>query len=377
MTILQKITLRLSEVRSRLNEISGLEGEALTGEVTAESDTLQTEYKDLETRHRAAITASPDPEPQPVETEDAEDRERRELREKVGVSDHLAAALEGRPLDGAAAEYNPALGLRANGAFPLELLAPAVEQRAVTITDTAVHARPWLDRLFADTAAARLGITFESVQPGVASYPVITAGSSPAQRGKGQAAADAPWTVGVSELKPTRNAVRAVFSEEDSMRLPGLEEALRRDLSMALTEKIDRTIFKGDSTANPANGDISGLDSLSDVVEKEITQANKIKGPETMTAFFAELVDGKHSNGFEDLRIVAAVGANACGWLRKSAATMRQFRPWRISCGSPGCPGRSEARSRRIPQTARLGLPWAGGVVSRVPGSLLCGIAAS
>ena len=285
MTTLQKITLRLSEVRTRLNEISGLEGEALTGEVTAESDTLQTEYKDLETRHRAAITASPDPEPQPVETEDAEDRERRELREKVGVSDHLAAALEGRPLDGAAAEYNPALGLRANGAFPLELLAPAVEQRAVTITDTAVHARPWLDRLFADTAAARLGITFESVQPGVASYPVITAGSSPAQRGKGQAAADAPWTVGVSELKPTRNAVRAVFSEEDSMRLPGLEEALRRDLSMALTEKIDRTIFKGDSTANPANGDISGLDSLSDVVEKEITQANKIKGPETMTAF--------------------------------------------------------------------------------------------
>ena len=73
------------------------------------------------------------------------------------------------------------------------------------------------------------------------------------------------------------------------MRLPGLEEALRRDLSMALTEKIDRTIFKGDSTANPANGDISGLDSLSDVVEKEITQANKIKGPETMTAFFCRI----------------------------------------------------------------------------------------
>ena len=49
------------------------------------------------------------------------------------------------------------------------------------------------------------------------------------------------------------------------------------------------------------------------MVEKEITQANKVKGPETMTAF-AELVDGKHSNGLEDLRIVAAVGANAL-WL--------------------------------------------------------------
>ena len=202
MTILQKITLRLSEVRSRLNEISGLEGEALTKEITAESETLQTEYKELETRNRAAITAEPD-QAEVVTTGDPEARERRELREKVKVSDHLSAALEGRGLDGAAAEYNQALGLRANGAFPLELLTPAVEQRAVTVTDTAVHARPWLDRLFADTAAARLGITFESVQPGVASYPVITAGGTPAQRGKGQAAADAPWTVGVSELKPT------------------------------------------------------------------------------------------------------------------------------------------------------------------------------
>ena len=97
------------------------------------------------------------------------------------------------------------------------------------------------------------------------------------------------------------------------MRLPGLEEALRRDLAMALTEKIDRTVFAGDSTANPANGDISGLDTLANVVEKEITQADKIKGPETLTAF-AELIDGKHSNGLEDLRIVAAVGANAL-WL--------------------------------------------------------------
>ena len=262
--------------------------------------------------------------------ESAEYRERRELREESEGVRPSGRRDGGRGLDGAAAEYNQARGLRATGAFPLELLTPAVEERAVTTTDTAVHARPWLDRLFADTAAARLGITFESVQPGVASYPVITAGGAPAQRGKGQAAADAPWTVGVSELKPTRNAVRAVFSEEDSMRLPGLEEALRRDLAAAMTEKVDRTIFEGDSTANPANGDISGLDTLADVVEKEITQTNKIKGPETMTAF-AELVDGKHSNGLEDLRIVAAVGANAL-WLATKISgnnaaiqTMSQF----------------------------------------------------
>ena len=311
MTVAQQITLKLSACRQRLNEL--LQVETRSAEEQTEMEALTNEVSAKEPELRAALAAEADPQEVVTPTEDAEGRERRELREKVKVSDHLAAAMEGRGLDGAAQEYNQALGLRGTGSFPLELLTPAVEERAVTTTDTAVHAGPWLDRLFADTAASRLGITFESVAPGIASYPVITGGGTPAQRGKGQDADDGAWTVGVSELKPTRNAVRAVFSEEDAMRLPGLEEALRRDLAMALTEKVDRTVFAGDSTANPANGDISGLDTLANVVEKEITQADKIKGPETLTAF-AELIDGKHSNGLEDLRIVAAVGANSL-WL--------------------------------------------------------------
>ena len=162
------------------------------------------------------------------------------------MSAHIAAAMQGRTLDGAELEYNQSIGLKSAGAFPLDLLSP-VETRAVTTEDTAVQSRPWLDRLFANTAAMGLGITFESVPAGVANFPVITAGGTPAQRGKGQDADDAAWTVGVSDLKPTRNAVRAIFSEEDAMRLPGLEEALRRDLSMAMTEKVDRTIFTGDN----------------------------------------------------------------------------------------------------------------------------------
>ena len=59
MTAKNRIELRLSEVRSRLNEISGLEGDAFTSEVKAEAATLQSEFGDLETRHRAAILAEP------------------------------------------------------------------------------------------------------------------------------------------------------------------------------------------------------------------------------------------------------------------------------------------------------------------------------
>ena len=57
MTNKQKIEIRISEVRQRLNAIAGLEGDAFTDEIRGEAGALQTEYNDLETRHRAAIVA--------------------------------------------------------------------------------------------------------------------------------------------------------------------------------------------------------------------------------------------------------------------------------------------------------------------------------
>ena len=82
MTNTQKLTIRASEIRQRLNEISGLEDSALTDEIRAESDTLQTEYRDTETKLRAAVAAEGDPgETRTVRVpEDAEARERRESR---------------------------------------------------------------------------------------------------------------------------------------------------------------------------------------------------------------------------------------------------------------------------------------------------------
>ena len=60
MTNAQKLALRLSEVRQRLNEIAALEGDDFTDEVRAEADRLTAEYRDKETQHRAAIVAEAD-----------------------------------------------------------------------------------------------------------------------------------------------------------------------------------------------------------------------------------------------------------------------------------------------------------------------------
>ena len=109
--------------------------------------------------------------------------------------------------------------------------------------------------------------------------------------------------------EPTRNAIHAIFSREDDLRLPGLEEAITRDLRMGLMDAVDLAIFEGDSTATGTAADITGLQTAASVVEKTVTQTNKVKGPETLQAL-VELIDGKHAEGAGDLRIVASVGAN-------------------------------------------------------------------
>ena len=119
MTNAQKLTIRASEIRQRLNEIAGLEGDALTDEVRSEETALQTEYRDTETRLRAAIAAEPDPETR-VEELDAEARERLELRSKATLGGFLLAAMQGRVPAGAEAEYAAAFDAKP-GHVPLDL----------------------------------------------------------------------------------------------------------------------------------------------------------------------------------------------------------------------------------------------------------------
>ena len=158
------------------------------------------------------------------------------------------------------------------------------------------------------------GITFESVAPGEATFPVVTAGASGEQQDRREDTTDAAWTVGSTSLKPKRNSVRAVFSMEDDYRLPGLESALRRDLGAAVMDAVDRAVFLGDSGPSTASYDITGLSTAAGVVAETISQANKVLFPGTMDAF-NEFVDGIHASGNEDLMVVAAVGAHRL-WCR-------------------------------------------------------------
>ena len=210
--------------------------------------------------------------------------------------------------NGAELELNQHLKI-ADGYFPMELLAgKQLETRAARDGDADTSQGTWLDRVFHGTAAESIGISFRPVSPGVAAFPVTTAGGAPQQRGRTQAAAERTYTVAVTEIKPARRAVHGVYSIEDDARLPGLGAAIERDMRMAMVESVDLAVFNGDSGANEDIADIVGMKTAG-ITEATLTQANSKKADEVLK-FFLEYVDGQYANSLGDVRIVASVGTN-------------------------------------------------------------------
>ena len=193
MTHVQKLTVRLSEVRERLNEIANFEGDDFTDEIRSESETLQTEYKDLEVRYRSAVIAQGEEEAKQAGKfglGDGESAELRGLLNRVSISDYLAPAKAGGGIAGAASELNAALKVPVAGksggvAIPWHVLEvpdgqetrQETGQETRAFTDTAAYAggvaqRPILQRLFGMDIMDALGVRIDSVPEGRTEWPV-------------------------------------------------------------------------------------------------------------------------------------------------------------------------------------------------------------
>ena len=218
MTPAQKILLRMSQVRTRLNEISGLEGDAFTDEIRTEAATLHTEYTDLETRHQAAIVGQADDETRIVEP-DAEMRERIELRSRASLTGYLQAALAGRQVTGAEAELRAAADI--GDGIPLELWdVPApVETRQDAPTGAPGTVGVNLDRIrpavFANSIAPRLGIEMPRVMSGSYASATISASLNAKSEVKGDAAESTAATFVVNTVTPKRISARLGIRIED------------------------------------------------------------------------------------------------------------------------------------------------------------------
>ena len=275
MTNTQKLTIRASEIRQRLNEIAGLEGDALTDEIRQEETRLQTEYRDTETKLRAAIASEPGSVETRDRTETAEERERRELRAKSTLGAYIQAAIKDRTVtSGPEAELSAAF--ECPGLVPLELFAEdratgGVEERAVTPAPATLNQNlaSIVPALFDRSAAAWLGIDMPTVGTGIAAYPILSTSLTGGPKAKSAAADETEGAFTVGSARPRRVTGSFRFTLEDAAVLGGMEEALRANVSMVLSDAADKQAINGSGSGD---GTINGL--LAQLTDANAPDAN-------------------------------------------------------------------------------------------------------
>ena len=267
MTTAQKLAVRLSEVREKLNQLSGKD--ELSSAEESEMRTLSGGYPALEARHRAAVisesaeeAAAGDTDSGDTDPGDGEDGERRELRSRSRLSRYMTAALDGVPVSGAEAELSAAAGCP--GAVPLELFevrraaTGEPERRAVTPAPatTDENLAEIVPALFDRSAAAWLGIEMPMVATGDAGFPVLSTSLTGGPKAKSADAAETAGAFTVTMAQPRRITGSFRFTVEDAARLNNMESALRMNIASVLSDSMDNQAINGSGTGD---GTINGL----------------------------------------------------------------------------------------------------------------------
>ena len=247
MTRKQKAELRLSEIRSKLNEYAGKD--SLSAEEVAKVAELEGELRAAEVEQRAAIREEAEQAAAaPVDPGISALERRCELRR------YVSAVVEGRAFDGAEAELQQHLRLSGHE-VPLAAFAAEPERRSETRADATTNAptnvgqtqRTVLGRVFARSTAQWLGVRMDQVPAGQAVYPVVSAGNTPSRLAAGTAHGDiAAATIDAFKLEPVRSQVMYSFRYEDAASFgQTLESALRADMSGAMAEHLDAPTTRG------------------------------------------------------------------------------------------------------------------------------------
>ena len=294
MTTLQKLQVRQSEIRQKINEFLGNDSRSET-ETTA-LEALTAEGLKLEPEIRAAIVAEPDPETTITKTSDPEQRERIELRSKTGLADFLSAAAGGREVSGAAREYAASVGCSPLNRLPLDIFRNGQpETRAVTAgpaVDGPVE--PAVPYVFQRSAAASLGIQMPTHGGGMVQIPRVTTAPPADTLAKDATAPATAAVIALDSQMPKRISGQFELRIEDLAVYPPLEDVLSEAIRGALSNELDEEVF---------NGAAAGLNGLL-LQAADVAVAGAVESYSTGIGRFAALVDGQHSYSLADLRCV-------------------------------------------------------------------------
>ena len=324
MTALQRSALRLSEIRSELNELNGLE--ELTDEQRAQRSALTAEYGTAEDAWRAEYIAAEGVDPNdlnPQETEeDAEVRERNALLDRVEIRHYLDSAASGAPLPTELRELNDAFGISGEGVttVPFEVLAHNIErydaehrQDQATTTaqlEGATGQRPVLYRLFGMGVKDFMGVRLDSVPSGMMEWPLMTGGVSPKQVAESTAQDAEQATFETQVLKPKRLTARYLYTVEQAAQVRNLETVLRTDLNAAINDAQENQVINGDGTGANVRGFFAAYAAAA--------VPNAVVTRDGYYELIANGIDGLHAHMEGDVRLLTSIKG-----LRK-AITLRQ-----------------------------------------------------
>ena len=302
MTQLQKLELRRSKIRSRLAELADIE--ELQEEDQSEIRSLKTEYATLEERYQAAIIASPDEKPTPIEEADRQQKETLELRSKAKLGRYVQSLVGGKVLDGVESEYSDAVDTPAaqegGVVVPLSLFGDDIETRAVSPapadTDVSRTLQPVIPRVFQRSVAPFLMVSMPSMGVGLYAYVSLTTGLSTAFKAEDAAADEGAAAFTVATLDGRRLTGSFRIRVEDVAKLVDLEESLRNDLTESISNSLNDQILNGDGSAPNLNGFLN-----------QLTDASDPDAANTFGTFHSRVyghVDGLYATQLQDLRLL-------------------------------------------------------------------------
>ena len=301
-----KLTLRASEIRSEINKLDP--GEATLEkrrELLASLDTVETEYRAELTAEAEADATAPD-----AAGLTPEEREFRQLESRAELRHAFNAVMKGAPLAGAEKEMQEHRGLSGHN-LPWDMIAPRHLPRTEDRVD-AVSAAPAnshleqhgiLGRVFARSATMALGVAMPSVGTGEQNYPVVTTTDTAKILAKDAAegdTADAGITAHV--ISPVRLQRSYLFRREDQAVLSGLEEALRADLSGAISDLLDAQVLAGDGTTGAQFGGFLATATNGGLTDRSDTPARVTFALAAGEA--ARGIDGKYAGGLGECAVV-------------------------------------------------------------------------
>ena len=324
----QKLEIKSVEIRGRLSELAGLDSleedqrvelKEKTAELrqVEEQRVASLEIETLESEQAEKSTNGTNPDP--------EERERQDILGKARLGNALRAVMDGRPLQGAENELRSAYGLSGDHEIPHELFEPreAKEKRAATdapATGTQVNEQPVQPFIYKEGVAGFLGIDMPQVGGGTASHPVLTTGTPAGMKAKGAAADETEAAFTISTSTPKRITGSFRVRVEDMAIFPQLEDSLRRDIPMSLSNAVEEQILNGDGSAPNITGLLERLTDPDEAMEKHT--------PGTYVSTIAGSLDGIHGYTLGDLRTLAGKAtyqAMASGYFASTAVSTASY----------------------------------------------------